>query len=730
MSLRATIPIRRVAGRSKRAPRACESCRVRKVRCDVIRTKPPCTNCRLDGKECVLPASKRRHVGDRVLGLSELHPQSPICDAIIDFADVNGNASKQHGYESVEIGPHEVCFDAFELSGGAVALSATSSLVDCRGKDSVLPDLQRSFLTPYPSPTKSTLDEIPVLPTLPDYIKPLPKSLAAEDLEYLNIKSAFDIPEPQIRNQLLTAYAQWVHPFGPMLDLEDVLSAIFSNGETGKISLLLLQSMFLAASAYVKLKDGSVDQRKRRATLYTRTRLLHDFKVDPDQLTICHAAILLSHWDGESEAGRDSYYWLGIASMHATSIGLNLDFMNNQCLARQRRASKLTWWTLLVRDRLLAVALRRPVQNKVARLEVPMLQTDDFEAGRLLKVLKTTLKVGAMSLEVLETLFGSFIALTQLSEYVDKVLVVQYTVQRPSPVSGRSAGAVSLVPTVVGSRLGETLACGEELQTWYGYLPEEVHIDSTYTDCTKVHESEVVRVHRALLAAYYSMTLMTLYRPLLSVQATSKEKSRLRRSSMKMVSQAANRITCIFTNLYVQGLISRLPDTAIAALEPAVATHLLCSKSENPAVQDADSPKFYLCWQILQEFKEVYPSVENTIAMVGAAAQRLKALYAFTGAKNAAHLHFSDGLWAMEEQFVRAPITVPIGTVVADHEIDQSVVTPDWSTKENEEDLEGPKQVFDHYSDGCDLDSGCASDANAFAFGELISWDGMEGIET
>ncbi|KAG7150210.1 Cutinase transcription factor 1 beta like protein [Verticillium longisporum] len=45
----------------KRAPKACLKCRSRKVRCDVTRTGQPCTNCRLDDRDCaVIPRVKVR----------------------------------------------------------------------------------------------------------------------------------------------------------------------------------------------------------------------------------------------------------------------------------------------------------------------------------------------------------------------------------------------------------------------------------------------------------------------------------------------------------------------------------------------------------------------------------------------------------------------------------------------------------------------------------------------
>jgi hypothetical protein len=44
----------------RRASRACHCCRSRKVRCDVVESGTPCTNCRLDEVECMVSDSKRR----------------------------------------------------------------------------------------------------------------------------------------------------------------------------------------------------------------------------------------------------------------------------------------------------------------------------------------------------------------------------------------------------------------------------------------------------------------------------------------------------------------------------------------------------------------------------------------------------------------------------------------------------------------------------------------------
>lgn len=44
----------------RRASKACQCCRARKVRCNVVEHGAPCTNCRLDEVECVVSESKRK----------------------------------------------------------------------------------------------------------------------------------------------------------------------------------------------------------------------------------------------------------------------------------------------------------------------------------------------------------------------------------------------------------------------------------------------------------------------------------------------------------------------------------------------------------------------------------------------------------------------------------------------------------------------------------------------
>lgn len=59
----------------RRASKACQCCRSRKVRCDVVESGIPCTNCRLDEVECCVTEGKRRK---KSIVETDLLPKSPV----------------------------------------------------------------------------------------------------------------------------------------------------------------------------------------------------------------------------------------------------------------------------------------------------------------------------------------------------------------------------------------------------------------------------------------------------------------------------------------------------------------------------------------------------------------------------------------------------------------------------------------------------------------------------
>ncbi|KAJ9634453.1 hypothetical protein H2204_006278 [Knufia peltigerae] len=624
------ISIRR-NGLSRRSPRACQSCRARKVRCDVTKTKSPCTNCRLDNKTCVLPVSKRRHAGDRVLCPSFLEArkngeeQSPICDAIIDFEDVRTTIKTEQ--PSMQQKSHQ---RAAAVHGKTLTLSpgdfGTLPIIDFFNPplDKITQNSKSDPVASYPSPTSTVISDQSQCVTLPSYITPLSTNISPEDLDFLRSKGAFDIPDAPIRDLLLQAYMQWVHPFTPMLDLEGILTAVFSNGGKRTVSLLVFQSLLSAATAFIGNSLEEECRKSVRRICFDRARLLHDFDVESDRLSIIQSAILLSFWDGDSGTLRDNYHWMGVATMHASSLGWdsNIDFTS---CSGSSVTTRLTWWSLLIRDRLMAVTLRRPVQFKPDTTSMPSLEIDDLRSDSLHRAIKETSLIQPGNPGECVILSQCCIALAQLALHIEKVLSSHYEPQRTQIARGRRPSTISLIPRSSELTDIEISVCGDELQHWFQQLPVSVHSDQSQGGIIGVaNEHKVVRVHKALLTGYYCMTLMTIYRPLANPSGRGQTNADLTASSAKMVCQSARSVTEIFSDLYAEDLVQFLPETAIAALEPTAVTHLLYSMSQDDMVREISFQKFYLCWRILLEFAKSYQLADTTISMLNTAAYRMK----------------------------------------------------------------------------------------------------------
>jgi len=116
------------------------------------------------------------------------------------------------------------------------------------------------------------------LPNVPYFVKPLPPRIGPDDVAYLEKKGALAVPTPGLRNELLKAYVEFVHPYMPLLDLNDFLMIVESgNGTLGRISLILFQAVMFAGSAFVDMEHlhnaGYVNRKEARKDFFMKTRV-------------------------------------------------------------------------------------------------------------------------------------------------------------------------------------------------------------------------------------------------------------------------------------------------------------------------------------------------------------------------------------------------------------------------------------------------------------------------
>lgn len=112
---------------------------------------------------------------------------------------------------------------------------------------------------------------------LPDYIRRLPQRLKTEDLNYLAAKGALTIPEKQLRDELLKAYIHYVHPYMPLLDLEEFLQILARSDGIHHVSLLLFQAVMFAGTAFVDMEylrsAGYTNRKVARKVFFQRARV-------------------------------------------------------------------------------------------------------------------------------------------------------------------------------------------------------------------------------------------------------------------------------------------------------------------------------------------------------------------------------------------------------------------------------------------------------------------------
>lgn len=86
------------------------------------------------------------------------------------------------------------------------------------------------------------------------------------------------MPSVGLRNELLKAYIEFVHPFMPLIDLYEFVMIIESNnGSLGRISLILFQAVMFAGSAFVDMHHlhnaGYATRKDARKDFFQKTRV-------------------------------------------------------------------------------------------------------------------------------------------------------------------------------------------------------------------------------------------------------------------------------------------------------------------------------------------------------------------------------------------------------------------------------------------------------------------------
>ncbi|KAH7125930.1 cutinase transcription factor 1 beta [Dactylonectria macrodidyma] len=463
---------------------------------------------------------------------------------------------------------------------------------------------------------------------LPAFIRPLPLSIDSEDVTYLQEKGALALPPPQLRNALLHAYVNYVHPYLPVLDIHNFLAIINAdNHDFGHTSLLLFQAVMFSAAAFVEIEHlhnaGYADRKSARHALFQKTKLLYEFDYESDRLVVVQSLLLMTYWQKMPNDNKDMWHWLGIAISVAETIGLQREPVTAGGSPRQQRLRKRIWWCCAMRDHLLALGMRQPSRIQAKQREIQMLQVSDFEI-ELLPDEITILPAEGVCLRdiaVQQELAALCVAKVQLCVCIGNMIAVQY----PPAVQNRDFGYNTTESAMKLSPRTELNAenirhFDTQLLAWVDSLSPACQYRSL-TPLDIMHGRDVVALHRTMLHMLFYTTMSALHRPQLLLPESSVPISQrpIRDFSQVRVRMAAQCVSRMANELQTLGLDKYLPATGVTVILFAMIINLQDMKNSVRSVRHTGRRCFYECLRVLEKLRNVYDNADWATAILDAA---------------------------------------------------------------------------------------------------------------
>lgn len=96
--------------------------------------------------------------------------------------------------------------------------------------------------------------------------------------QFVRLKGAMEVPHLAIRRELLQVFCLCVHPTLPALDLSDIMNKVLNAPDGSASTLLLVQSIMLAAAAFINSPDkcypGCLSRRELRQTFFQKAKVI------------------------------------------------------------------------------------------------------------------------------------------------------------------------------------------------------------------------------------------------------------------------------------------------------------------------------------------------------------------------------------------------------------------------------------------------------------------------
>ncbi|EXJ80443.1 hypothetical protein A1O1_08588 [Capronia coronata CBS 617.96] len=379
--------------RKRQQKKACDTCRRRKVACDVI-DEYPCTTCKRSRLECRSTASWHRNESQDK-GREECSPASSTGVARVD-RPASSPASMSRG-DQAPLEGRKLVSDNYNVLHGLTkesltqffqhGVDTTEWLVFDNNGDHV----RLAYIgTPASNLTHLVNLKKPTRPTLHYPFPPIRSPLPWKPNTIWNLRGNIDIaddiscfPSKEARDALVEAYFTRIHPSFPIIE-EAKFRRQYEDPDMPP-PLLLFQAVLLAGAHVCDHPLVAESRAVVKGTLFRRASLLFHIRHENDRLHLMQAAMLFTwHLENADTVTSGSYYWLGVACRIGFGMGVHRDVSHGAATRLpqwERRLYRRVWWTIFQAETFSALDHGRPCMINIRDTDQPPLKIDDFLEG-------------------------------------------------------------------------------------------------------------------------------------------------------------------------------------------------------------------------------------------------------------------------------------------------------------------------------------------------------------
>ncbi|EXL54433.1 hypothetical protein FOCG_05302 [Fusarium oxysporum f. sp. radicis-lycopersici 26381] len=465
--------------------------------------------------------------------------------------------------------------------------------------------------------------------TLPQYIRPLPSHLKPIDIEYLTGKGCLRIPDDELQCELFRLHILYVHPFMPVVDLPDFLLSVARRDGSSQVSLLLFQAIMFAAVVYIDpdycTERGYENRKAMRKEFFEKVRLLYHLDAEPDRIARLQALLLMTYWYERADDEKDTWHWTGIALSQIHIMGIHRSPEQLDISIKAKRGRKRIWWSCYVRDRLLALGIRRPARIRPDTFNVPNLTVEDLEMGPFNDAVTSFLGNTQITDSATQKgLMLCFVELTKLCVHIGDILFSQYSVLSNDISKADEKITMMVIPKKSAQQMQDMDKCDLKLRGWIQNLESPCRYKADqYQQRPEILQSRsALYLHQALLYMIYLTSTAILHRPQAQRSGDSSEDNINTKRSADKIADAAGGITQVAYDLHQRDQLRFASTSAIPALLSAILIHLNDIGSSRHEARYASIGQFYQCWQAIQYLRDMYASADHVIWFLEAVIQR------------------------------------------------------------------------------------------------------------